>query len=286
MNVCFLAPELYPIWGGGGAYALGLLQNIPKNVEIHTLVVKRNVPEYDEEFIKEKIEDFFDYNIHLHFITSGSDTFFCHVKFQYDCYPWVLKLHEKYNFDIIHSQHQPMSDIYLKLTSQNLPFITTVHETFSRRNKVIKKSKISFSELESSEKWMSIFSPFLNIIEYLYMKKSLKFISPSGWMKNVLHDDFKIPLNNIYIVNNGVDHKKFHPNIKVSDFIEKVKEKASGPIVLFSGRMISTKGLHVLIEAIPKILQEVKDAHFIFVGGGNSQHLHFMKIFLLEFLKI
>ncbi|MFX0137823.1 MAG: glycosyltransferase family 4 protein, partial [Candidatus Hodarchaeota archaeon] len=91
------------------------------------------------------------------------------------------------------------------------------------------------------------------------------------WMKTVLHEDFNFPLNNIYVVNNGVNHIKFHPKIKISNFIQNIKDEASGPIILFSGRMISTKGIHVLIEAIPKILNEITDAYFIFVGGGNSK---------------
>ena len=48
------------------------------------------------------------------------------------------------------------------------------------------------------------------------------------------------------------------------------------------GRMISTKGLHVLIKAMPKVIKEVKDTHFVFTGGGNfspyRQMINQMKI--------
>jgi glycosyltransferase involved in cell wall biosynthesis len=146
-----------------------------------------------------------------------------------------------------------------------------VHETFSRRNDAIKKSNVGFGGFESSERWMLTFSPFLKELERLYMKKSSAFISPSGWMKNVLFEDFGINKSNVRVVYNGVDHRRFSANVKRSDVIEKIYDNAGGPIVLFSGRMISTKGIHVLVKAMPQIIREVKDAHFVFTGGGNSQ---------------
>jgi glycosyltransferase involved in cell wall biosynthesis len=270
VRVCFLAPELYPIWGGGGTYAVGLLRCLPKKVEVHVLAMRRKVPESKEVFLEKEVHDLFEDNVHVNFIGSGSDTFFSQAKFQLQCYRWVRKLHERFSFDVIHSQHQPMSDILLKLLSKKFRYVTTVHETFSRRNKVIRDSRTGFSGLEFSEKWMLTFSPFLESVERLYMKKSLDLISPSNWMKNVLNEDFNFPLANIYVVNNGVDHRKFHPKAAKSEFVQKIQDEAGGPIVLFSGRMISTKGIHVLVEAIPKIMREIKDAYFVFVGGGNS----------------
>jgi glycosyltransferase involved in cell wall biosynthesis len=270
VRVCFLAPELYPIWGGGGTYAIGLLRCLPKKVEAHVLAMRRKVPESKEGFLERSVHDFFGDNVHINFIASGSDTFFSQAKFQLQCYRWVLKLHERFHFDVVHSQHQPMSDILLKLLSKKLRYVTTVHETFSRRNKAIRDSRTGFSGLEFSEKWMLTLSPFLKSVERLYMKKSSNLISPSNWMKNVLNEDFNFPLANIHVVNNGVDHNRFHPKAAKSEFVRKIQDEAGGPIVLFSGRMISTKGVQVLVEAIPKIIREIKDALFVFVGGGNS----------------
>ena len=279
MKVCFLAPELYPIWGGGGTYAIGLLKYLPKDVEVYVLATQRHVPESkggtktykmagsvdDESF------DFLPDNIHVHILADEKDTFFSQANFQRLCYSWIPRLHKDHHFDVIHSQHQPMSDILLKLAGKKFNYITTVHETFSRRNGAIKRSNVGFGAYESSEKWMMALSPFLEETERLYMKRSSAFISPSGWMKNVLLEDFGINNNKVRVVYNGVDHRKFAPNVKRSEFIQKIYDNASGPIILYSGRMISTKGVHVLIKAMPEIIREIPDAHFVFVGGGNSQ---------------
>jgi glycosyltransferase involved in cell wall biosynthesis len=271
MHVCILAPELYPIWGGAGTYVIALLQNLPRDMEITVLATRRKVPEALKDSSQELPRDIMSRNISIRYLSSGDDTFFSHAKFQYSCYKWVPKLDKVYHFDVIHSQHQPMSDILLKFGSKKLHFITTVHETFSRRNKAIRDSGIGFTGYEASEKWMTFLSPFLEETERLYMKKSNAFISPSNWMKNVLCEDFNIAESNIRVVYNAVDHEKFCPGAKRSEAIERIYDAAGGPIVLFSGRMISTKGLHVLIKAMPKVLQEVNDAHFVFTGGGNSR---------------
>jgi glycosyltransferase involved in cell wall biosynthesis len=268
MKVCFLAPELYPIWGGAGTYAIGLLRYLPKDIEIHVLATQRLVPED-----KNKTEGSLDFgdNVHINILAQGKDTFFSQANFQRLCYKWIPRFNKEHHFDVIHGQHQPMSDILLKFASKKLPYLTTVHETFSRRNEAIKKSSVGFGGFESSERWMLTFSPFLKELERIYMKKSSAFISPSRWMKNVLFEDFGINKSNVRVVYNGVDHRRFSANVKRSDFIKKIYDNAGGPIVLFSGRMISTKGIHILVKAMPKIIREVRDAHFVFTGGGNSQ---------------
>lgn len=271
MKVCLLAPELYPIWGGGGTYAISLLQNLPKEVEVDVLASRRKVPEDKDDLSQELSQINLGDNIRVHNLTSGKDTFFSHATFQYLCYKWVPKLNKERHFDVIHSQHQPMSDILLKLTSKKFRYVTTVHETFSRRNKAIRESNVGFTGFESSEKWMVALSPFLGGIEKFYMRKSRAFISPSKWMKNVLFEDFSVNQSHVRVVYNGVDHRKFCPGAKKSDFIEKIYDEAGGPIVLFSGRMISTKGIHILIKAMPRVIREIKDVHFVFTGGGNSR---------------
>ena len=278
LRVCFLAPELYPIWGGGGTYAIGLLRYLPKDIDVHVLATQRQVPENKNGSKTLKMagrddEDHFGFlsdNVHVHILAEEKDTFFSHANFQRLCYRWIPKMDKEEHFDVIHSQHQPMSDILLKLTSKKLCYITTVHETFSRRDDAIRKSSVGFGSYETSEKWMMALSPFLEQTEKMYMKKSSAFISPSGWMRNVLNEDFGIDKNDVKVVYNGVDHRKFRPNVKLSDFIQKIYDNAGGPIVLYSGRMISTKGVHVLIKAMSQILKEVPDAHFVFTGGGNS----------------
>ena len=179
MKICYLAPELYPIWGGGGTYAINLLQNLPKEIEVDVLASMRKVPENKGKLSQELDGLNLGDNIRIHILSSGKDTFFSHTNFQYQCYKWVPKLNKERHFDVVHGQTQPMPDVLLKFMSKKFPYITTVHETFSRRNNAIKNTSVGFGGLESSEKWMLSLSPFMKVVEKLYMKKSNAFISPS-----------------------------------------------------------------------------------------------------------
>lgn len=265
-----MAPELYPIWGGGGTYAINLLQNLPRDVEVEVLASQREVPEDKTNAAQELSQIGLGDNINVRILSSGKDTFFSHSTFQYKCYKWIPKLNKDLHFDIIHGQTQPMPDVLLRLLNKKFNYVTTTHETFSRRNDAIKSTNIGFAGFESSEKYMLMLSPFFRYIEKTYIKRCHAFISPSKWMKNILHEDFNVNPSNVQVVYNGVDHRRFRPGVKTSDFIDKIYDRAAGPIVLYSGRMISTKGIHVLVKAIPDVIREIPDAHFVFTGGGNS----------------
>ncbi len=68
MRVCFLAPELYPIWGGGGTYAIALLQNLPRDVEITVLASRRRVPEAIEHSSQDLPQDIASRGISLRYL--------------------------------------------------------------------------------------------------------------------------------------------------------------------------------------------------------------------------
>jgi len=63
-----------------------------------------------------------------------------------------------------------------------------------------------------------------------------------------------------------------------------------GPVLLFVGRLVEKKGVQHLIEALPKVLEEISDIHILIVGEGEllaelqaiarshtlDKHLHFV----------
>ena len=88
-----LAPEFLPIWGGVGTYIVELVRHLPRTVEIHV------VTPYRERFgmsqVKTSDYDFDEYfgdNVHVHFISSASDTFFYNAAFQYACFKRVPRV--------------------------------------------------------------------------------------------------------------------------------------------------------------------------------------------------
>lgn len=131
--MCLVAPEFIPLWGGTGSYGVQLVQNLPKEMEIHVVTLRRVLRSSNNDDVvgqPDLIPSLTD-NIHVHYISTANDTFFYNLGFQLSCLREIPKLHHKYNFSIIHSHHCHMPDILLQLMhTLRIPTITTVHNMF------------------------------------------------------------------------------------------------------------------------------------------------------------
>lgn len=67
----------------------------------------------------------------------------------------------------------------------------------------------------------------------------------------------------IEIIPNGINIKEFNPKIKEFD----------GRSILFTGRFIYKKGLHLLLESMPSIVNENKDVKLTITGEGYLNHI-------------
>lgn len=70
----------------------------------------------------------------------------------------------------------------------------------------------------------------------------------------------------------GVELERFDPSIMPSQ--ENVRRKlglpSDGPLIGIVGRLQRWKGIHVLVEAMPRVLQRYPDAHCVVVGGKHD----------------
>ena len=66
----------------------------------------------------------------------------------------------------------------------------------------------------------------------------------------------------IVVVPNGVDVERF--TITMGETISLPEES----IILYVGRLVYRKGLHVLVRAMPSVLKEIPDTQLLIVGGG------------------
>ena len=71
---------------------------------------------------------------------------------------------------------------------------------------------------------------------------------------------------------NGVDLNHFKPvEAKERAALHQSLNLPSGPLVIFTGRLVREKGVDVLINAWPQVQQQVPDAHLIIVGEGDQR---------------
>ena len=140
------------------------------------------------------------------------------------------------------------------------PLLATIHSTeYGRRNGIHSDYEKMIHETEA---WLTY--------------EAWRVICCSNYMRNHVKEVFQLPGDKLDMIPNGVETREYE-EIDTGNFRMKFalpEEK----IVLFVGRLVYEKGVHILINAIPKILEKV-NAKFIIVGDG------YMRENLLELVK-
>lgn len=266
MKIAILAPEFLPVWGGVGTYVVELVRNFPKDVEAHVITpfrkrignIKVSSDSYD-------FNELFGNNVHVHFLSTASDTFIYTAKFQLAVLRVLKTIVKQENIKIVHSAGH-LSDLLINPKKLQVPIVITIHSTLEGQIKSIKNMPIR--HLEFSEKFTRFLAPLLIFLENQYYKQRCYFITVSQLGKKMISKEKMIPEHMIKVIHNGVDTTKFSPNWK-NDAIKAFPKlsEIEAVKVLYLSRFIGIKGIYVLLKAIPEVLKKV-DAHFIFAGPG------------------
>ena len=163
--------------------------------------------------------------------------------------------------DVIHSHHAftPLSLLSLEVARKhNIPRVLTNHSItlgyeYSRLWKSSSLFLIPLRQLLSSA----------NVVISV-SKAADKFIS------NFLRNTVKR-----LIIPNGVDVEKYKP----------LKKPPENPVVLFIGRLVHRKGVHLLLKAFRDVVSEVPEARLLIVGKGYMEPLVKSMVSVLDLKK-
>jgi len=157
------------------------------------------------------------------------------------------------NIDIFHAHDWLVADAGIGLKHVfRKPLLTTVHSTeIGRRN------GIHFD-----------YEKMIHETEAWFTYEAWKVICCSNYMVSHVRWAFGLPEDKLVMVPNGVN-TEVYTKIENND-LRHFRNKFALPeekIVLFVGRLVHEKGIHVLVNAVPKVLEKV-NAKFIIVGNG------------------
>jgi glycosyltransferase involved in cell wall biosynthesis len=136
------------------------------------------------------------------------------------------------------------------------------------RNAIFKQES-SIRVLDQSEKGIVHFYSMLQALERYSLNRAQALISPSKACQKAMLSSFGIPSEKVNLIYNGVNTNIFQPNIS----LENRFNFGDRPIVLFVGRFVAQKGLETLVKAMPRIVNHVNDALFVFVGPGSFEYV-------------
>jgi glycogen(starch) synthase len=99
-------------------------------------------------------------------------------------------------------------------------------------------------------------------VEHQGLEKATRVIAVSYYTRGLINRVHNTPLDKISVVHNGVYARE-----TVEAYTE--QRTATGPVVLFLGRVTFQKGPEYFVQAAARVLEHVPDAVFIMAGSGD-----------------
>lgn len=182
-------------------------------------------------------EDFTKWVMHLNFVMAEEA---------------VKLINTSGKFDIIHA-HDWLSLYSAKLikAAYNIPMLCTIHATEHGRNNGI---RTDLQRYISSAEWMLTYEAWKVIVCSEYMKSEVKNI-------------FNVPDDKVLIIPNGVELDNFDFDFNNEEFRSSYA-LPDEKIIFYVGRHVYEKGIHLLVEAAPDIVNSYNKVKFLIAGQG------------------
>ncbi|MDV3000221.1 MAG: Glycogen synthase [Chroococcopsis gigantea SAG 12.99] len=255
MRILVLAWEFPPRLVGGLARHVAELypEVVGLGHEVHIITIEfGQAPQYE---IVEGI------HVHRVPVAVGNDFFHWVVNMNNSMGQYGGKLiNESGTFDIIHAHDWLVGDAAIALKEFfKIPLVATIHATeYGRYNGLHTDTHRYIANKEA-----------------LLAYNAWRVIVCSGYMRHEISRVFGTPWDKIDVVYNGIrpEKKLRDPNYDYGAFRRQFAPDGE-KIVYYVGRMTHEKGVAVLLNAAPKIIQQLQGRiKLVIIGGGNTDNL-------------
>ena len=138
-----------------------------------------------------------------------------------------------------------------------VPIVATMHATEAGRH----------------QGWLpDDFSASIHAIEWWLTFESRRVIACSQHMRWEVTRLFELPAEKVDVLPNGIDLTEWTTD---PDEVAAARRSfaADGPLVLFAGRLEWEKGVHTLVEAMPRLRRRFPGVRLVVVGKGSQQEM-------------
>lgn len=251
LTVMMLTWEFPPrIIGGISPHVYHLSKNLTKN-DIKVYVVTCDFPGAETHEIIDEVEIFRIDSYKNPSPNFASWAYLMNMNMQKEVATIVNSLDGTVDIFHVHDWLVANAGIGLKHVYRK-PLLATIHSTeIGRRNGLNSDYERMIHETEA---WLTY--------------EAWKVICCSNYMASHVQKAFDLKESKIVMIPNGVSLKEYKKRKKID--LTKFRARFALPeekIVLFVGRLVYEKGIHVFINAISKILQST-NAKFVIVGDG------------------
>ncbi|MGA9288825.1 MAG: glycosyltransferase family 4 protein [Anaerobacillus sp.] len=151
-------------------------------------------------------------------------------------------------FDVIHVFNRPKAIPIYKAATPDSQFVLSLHnEMFAERKLTDEEGQLVVDTVSS----------IMTVSEYI---------------RGTVISRFPDAKEKTHVVYSGVDLSQFEPKWtergqEISSLLKKKNNLTGKKVILFIGRLSKTKGPHLLIQAMPKVLAKYPDAVLVICGG-------------------
>ena len=138
---------------------------------------------------------------------------------------------------------------------QNRPLVTHFHGPWALESNVESNKSLAVK----AKKW----------VEQKTYQRSQHFIVLSKTFRDILHQEYQIPLEQIEIIPGGVDLKRFNIDISPTEAKAKLGWSAQRPIIFCIRRLAKRMGLENLVAAMAIVCQKYPDV-MLYMGGKGE----------------
>jgi len=263
MRICIISREYPPEtgWGGIGAYSYQLsheLARLDNDVHVVCLTKATTSGENPEVFLDGKVKVHrvvWGEQIHLASLINKTQPNTHHLlRAAIPMWKKFLELHKVRPFDVVEAPDHLAEGFFIALT-RIAPLVVRLHTPFS---------KLVAEGYHNIKPDFDSYS--VSLIERLAMSQADLLSSPSVNLAQYVASDTGVELEQIQIVRNPVDTKKFSPEGKKAN----LEIPPNSKIVYFAGRLEGRKGINFLIDAVPDVVKSIPEAYFVVVGADTN----------------
>lgn len=259
MNILFLSREYFPNHNGGvGTYVYEMARLLVKMN--HGVFIITEESGRSEEYSGQGIRVFRvrpEKNFFLNGVRTQLKDFIDRLEYSYAVSAKIKEIVSQYTIDIVESCDARTEGFWYYLFKRKPPLVIKLHTPESIVYALNQESHSKDRRLiERLEEW--------------WIHRAKRLIGPSNAIVNLAAGYYRINPQEIPVAPNPID----------LDFFKPAASFRKNYTVLYAGRLEFRKGPHILIRAIPYVLEKIPQAKFIFIGSDCG-----MKSYILDKIK-
>lgn len=169
-----------------------------------------------------------------------------------------LNLHK---YDIIHTQDVFSATSFGNLKLSGPKLIATLHGSVAHEM----KDHLLYEHVTATSQ---IGCTYFDELEYLGATAAEITIVANNWLKEILISEFHVPAEQMTVLHYGFDIEAFLNRIDPQD--RSITKPLGKQVILFTGRLVALKGVHILIEALKQLKGSLSNWVCWIVGEGEK----------------